>query len=98
MTKSKIFLTAGSLVLAISAVFATKASKKFLSFKTITGTATDYALTLQYTPGNDIFTTGSGLGTSNVISFSIYTGPSTSPGVLASGLMKASTGNEVRVR
>lgn len=58
MKKSKVFLTAGAVVLAISAVFATKANKKF---KTIT-TAFAASGHLIYAGGSSILTTKSGTG------------------------------------
>jgi hypothetical protein len=58
MKKSRFFLAAGGLVLAISAVLATKANKRFTpSFSTVTGsTATN--MELKY--GSNIFTTSGG--------------------------------------
>jgi hypothetical protein len=66
MKKSKVFMMAGTLVLAITAIFATKANKKFSAFSTAyvaaNGTTIDY--TIKY--GSSIFTTR-GSATANPI-------------------------------
>jgi hypothetical protein len=59
MKKSRIFLATGALALAISAVFATKANKKFASVLTAAAISgnNDYKFTAT---GQSIFTTSSG--------------------------------------
>jgi hypothetical protein len=55
MKKSKIFVVAGAALLAISAVFASKANKKFGSITTAANSALTY-----YVIAGDLFTTATG--------------------------------------
>jgi|GEM_PF-4645725 hypothetical protein len=62
MKKSKIFLTAGTLALAITAVFATKANKKFaLQLKTAVISNSNYDGYMQFKGSSAIFTTSTGV-------------------------------------
>lgn len=59
MKKSRIFMAAGAVVLAISAVFATKANKKFAGFSSAVTVSTEKLGSATWSAGSEIFTTTS---------------------------------------
>jgi len=87
MKKSRIFMATGAFVLAVSAVFATKANKKFAP----TLSVVDYSNKLSISAPADIFTAinpGTGF---NQVYLALYTTAAAHP--LASGELTTAIGN-----
>ncbi len=88
MKKSKVFITAGSLILAIAAVLATKANKKFTPVTT--GVTAGIRFHAPIGGGTNLFTVGGG----TQIGMKIYT----TGGNLANGALKTSGVNATPVK
>ena len=93
MKKSKFFMAAGALVLAATAVFATKANKKFANFSTLSFTSGAINVSVAY--GSLVFTTFSFAGTSQQLKFAVYTTGTVNATqhILTSGAMDANNGD-----
>jgi hypothetical protein len=93
MKKSKIFLSAGALALAVSAMFATKANKKTTAIKTAFIGGTGIAITSFGGTGTVVLTTSKGVSP-NFYHTCFVTFHTTSNRVLAT-VLKTSTGGHV---
>lgn len=82
MKKSRVFMAAGALALAISAVFASKANKKFKSVTTGNGANDNYSVSISSAA---VFTT------SNNSSLAVYAELCTSTGFIIVGKLQLFT-------
>jgi len=92
MKNSRIFMATGGLLLAICAIFATKANKQFMRVTTLVGGNADCVITFKDIASN-FFTTKSG-GGGKLVYAQVLTTKRTAPGAIVNVQMYTVTGTK----